>query len=126
GAELFIEGHLLGDQAEEAFGAARGFPEVVFSKRHGALVGPEQAGDHRDGGGLAGAVGAEKAEQLAARDLEGDAIHRAELAESFGQALHADHGFPFGGRVVMASALWAYDKQPSPRMSPRKCCARPA
>src|SRR5438270_886607 len=41
----------------------------------GTAVGGNEAGEHTDGRRFAGAVGAEKAEERAARDLEVDAVH---------------------------------------------------
>ena len=85
--EHLVESDLLRDEAEEAFGLARGVPEVVFPQHDRAVVRPEQAGDHGDGRGLAGAVRPEQAEQLAARHLEGDAVNGPQFAEPLGQAL---------------------------------------
>ena len=56
----------------------------------GALAGGEQAGQHLHGRRLAAAVRAEEAEDLAARDLEGDAVDRDEVAEAAGEALGRD------------------------------------
>jgi hypothetical protein len=50
----------------------------------------QQAGEHLHGGGLAAAVGAEEAEDLAAADAEADVVDRHEVAKAHGQALRLD------------------------------------
>src|SRR5438093_2740063 len=54
----------------------------------------EQAAQHADGRGLARAVGAEDAEDLAGGDVERDAVHRREVAEALGEALDLDGRVP--------------------------------
>ena len=68
--------------------AARSVADV--EPRHAALAGGgrQQAGEHLDGGGLAGAVGPQEAEDLAGLDLEGHAVHGREVAEAAGE-VHA-------------------------------------
>jgi hypothetical protein len=51
----------------------------------------EQAGEHLHRGRLAAAVGAEKAEDLAAPHRQVDVIHRDEVAEAHLQAARLDH-----------------------------------
>jgi hypothetical protein len=53
--------------------------------------GEHQAEQHAHGGGLAGAVGAEEAEQVALADLQVDAVHGDDAAVPLGQPLGADH-----------------------------------
>ena len=55
-----------------------------------ALVGREQAAQHADGRGLAAAVGAEKAADLAALDLDADMVDHRARAEALDQAAHVD------------------------------------
>jgi hypothetical protein len=50
----------------------------------------KDGGEDADGGGLAGAVGAEEPEHGARRDREVDAVEGDHVAEAFGQALHQD------------------------------------
>ncbi len=54
------------------------------------LVDGEQGGEHPDHGGLAGAVGAEYAEDLAAAHFEVDAVDGAEVAEGLDEPGGAD------------------------------------
>ena len=53
-------------------------------------VGREQPADHADGRGLAGAVRAEEADDLAAVDREVDMVDHGPAAEALGQALDVD------------------------------------
>jgi hypothetical protein len=46
-----------------------------------AVVGGDQAGDHVEAGGLAGAVGAQQARDLAALQAQGDALDDRAVAE---------------------------------------------
>ena len=55
-----------------------------------ALARRQQAGEHLHGGGLAAAVGAEEAENLAAVDAEVDVVDRREIAEAHGQVARFD------------------------------------
>ena len=61
---------------------------VVAGHARAARRGRQQRGEHVDGRGLAGAVGAQEAEDLAGRDLDVDAVNRArallELADEVG------------------------------------------
>ena len=47
-----------------------------------AIAGGQETGQHFHGGRLAAAVRAEETENLAALDLEADAIHRREIAKA--------------------------------------------
>ena len=47
--------------------------------------GGEEAGEHLDGGGFTGAVGAEEAEELTGRDGEVDVLNGGEVAETAGE-----------------------------------------
>ena len=53
---------------------------------------PQQAAHHLERGRLAGAVGAEQAEDLAAADAEGDPVGGGEVAEPLGQPVGLDDG----------------------------------
>jgi hypothetical protein len=55
-------------------------------QHHLAGVGPDQREQHLDHAGLAGAVGAEQPDDLAAADGEGDTVDRGLLAVPFAQA----------------------------------------
>ena len=62
--------------------------------------GAEQRGEHLDGGGFAGAVGAEEGEDLPCIHLKGNVFDSGELVKGFGQVFHPDHGVPPGKNCV--------------------------
>jgi hypothetical protein len=70
--------------------------DVVAVDLDGALIGPHQTGDHVEDGGLAGAVGAEKPDRLAARHGEAGVPHHHALAIGLGQALGDKPAAPAG------------------------------
>ena len=70
-----------------------------------AAVGREHGGQDPDGGRLAGAVGAEHAEDGAGRHLEVDAGQRLEVTEALGEALDPDRG-GLGVRVLVVGHGW--------------------
>ncbi|MNH03377.1 hypothetical protein D3C79_626390 [compost metagenome] len=55
-----------------------------------AFAGRHQSGEHFHGGGLAAAVGAEKAEDFTATDGEADLVHRSEIPKAQGQFMRFD------------------------------------
>jgi len=57
-----------------------------------AAVGFDQPQQQPQGGGLAGAVGAEQAEALAAPHVQVDPAHHFGAAIAFGEAAHLQHG----------------------------------
>ena len=77
-AELLARGGLMGDGIEAV-------------ELHAAAGRRQQRGEHLDGGGFAGAVGAEKREDLALGDIEGDVVDGGEVAEFLDQSLGANH-----------------------------------
>jgi hypothetical protein len=83
--EAAEEGQAFGDNADltlEFHGAGSG---VEAEDLDGAGGGCEQAGEHLDGSGLAGAVGAEEAKELAGGDGEVDVLDGGEVAEAAGE-----------------------------------------
>ena len=90
GGEFVIEGGVLENDAEGFAdgGGVGGGVVAIDDERAGG--GAEEGGEHFDGGGFAGAVGAEKGEAFAAGDIEGDVIDGGEVAEFFGEVLHPD------------------------------------
>src|SRR5690606_9654092 len=69
---------------------ARFAPQVVAQALALARVGFEQAAQHADGCGLAAAVGAQEAADLAAPHLDGDVVDHGASAKALGQAAHVD------------------------------------
>ena len=66
--------------------------------------GAEEPGDDRDERRLAGAVRAEEREDLAARDVEVDAVHRDEGAEALRDAADRDDGVHAGDTLAETRA----------------------
>ena len=62
------------------------------------LVGIQQRGQHLDGGGFAGAVGAEEGKDLARCDVEGNVVDGGKVAEFLDQVLYLDHERPSEGQ----------------------------
>jgi len=67
------------------------------STRADLAVGPQQRGEHADGGGLAGPVRAQHAVDRPGADGEVDAVDRARLAEGLHQAGRFDREAVVGG-----------------------------
>ena len=74
----------------------RGRPQVVADalpfEEHLAFVGLKQAGDDFDGGGFAGAVGADVADDLAGLETEADVLDGGNAAIAFGERFDFKHG----------------------------------
>src|SRR3989442_655858 len=68
-----------------------------FHKRC-SRAGREQAADHPDGRGLAGAVASEKAEDLSLLDRDGEIVDGSESAERFGEMSRLDSGHSYFSR----------------------------
>src|SRR5262245_19660577 len=88
--EVLIEAEALGHVADMALDLVRLAADVVAEAGAAALVWREQAAQHPDGGGLAGAVGAEKAVDLPALHPHRQVAHDLAAAEGFGQAFDLD------------------------------------
>ncbi len=90
--EAAEEGEAFGDDADLAFDFDGVGGGVEAENLDGAGGGREEAGEHLDGGGFAGAVGAEEAEELAGGDGEIDVLNGGEIAETTGEACGGDGG----------------------------------
>jgi hypothetical protein len=79
--QLLVDRHFLRHHAEAPFDLARVLQDA--DALHVDFPGGrrEQTTDHGDAGGLAGPVGAEKAEYLSFLDIEGDAVDGHQIAE---------------------------------------------
>ncbi len=92
--ELAEDARLLGEIAHAAVaGAAVHGPagDVDALEPDLAGVGLDHAAGHAEAGGLAGAVGAQQADDLAAPDLEVDAVDDAADAVDLDQPFHGQH-----------------------------------
>ena len=90
---VLAHGILLGDDADLALDlfALAGEGLAVDADFTGG--GQEQGGEHADGGGLPGAVGAEEAKKLTAADGKINAVHRCKGTEALGQTGQRNHFF---------------------------------
>jgi len=88
--EQRVEGELLRHVSHFPPGRGRVFPDVEALDAHRAGGDLQQPGDHLDGRGLAGAVGAEKTHDLPAGHVEGDALDGLEAAEVLAQVADLD------------------------------------
>ncbi len=64
--------------------------DVVAVELDAAAIGRDQAGDHVEHGGLAGAVGPEQADRLAAPHIEADALHHLAADEALLDAVRRE------------------------------------
>ena len=90
GGELAEEGHAFGNDADVAFDFDGVGEEVLAENLDGARGGCEEAGEHLDGGGFAGAVGTEKAEELAGLDGKIDVVDCGESVEGASKRVGGD------------------------------------
>jgi hypothetical protein len=67
---------------------------------HRAGAGRKDTGDHVEGRGLAGAVGADQRVDCARRHVEVDIVHRAQAAEALAQPAHTEMSATNGHRVA--------------------------
>src|SRR5439155_25184807 len=79
--------NLLRHHAHDLLRAGRIAPEVCAIDRDFAGVRPQQAGDHRDRGGFARAIGAEQAVHFARSHLETDIADGAHVSEGFAKSI---------------------------------------
>jgi hypothetical protein len=91
GAEVLVEGDLLGDDAEDFAGGAAVADDVVAENADGSGSGDEETADAADGSAFSGAVRTEKAEDFAGSGLEGDVVDGDEIAEDFAEVFNFDH-----------------------------------
>ena len=89
-AEILVEAEALGHVADLALDRPRLPDDVVAETGAAAAVGRQQPAQHADGRGLAAAVGAEEAADLAALDLDGEVVDHGARAEALDQAAGID------------------------------------
>ena len=90
GGEVLVDRRVLPGHAEQLPDDVRLTADVVAEDLAATAVDRQQRGEHLQHGGLAGTVGAEDAEDLAAVDLEVDVVDRAVVSEVLDQALGPD------------------------------------
>ena len=89
--QLVVEAGVLEDDAERAPHLVLLALRIVPIDAKGAAGGLQDGGQHLDGGGLSGAIGPEKAEDLPFGNGERNVIHGAEIAEVLDQVLDFNH-----------------------------------
>ena len=80
--EVFVQGDILRHHAEHSFDSHCLTAHRMPHDEGVAFIGAQQAREHRDGGGFAGAVRPQQAEDLARLRLEADALNGVQLAEA--------------------------------------------
>ena len=83
--QVVVERELLRHVADFSFYALAAVGEIQAAHRRGTRGGQQQAAEHPDGGGLAGAVGPEKTEDLPPLNAERDVVHCGKIAELDGE-----------------------------------------
>ena len=91
-AQFFIQRKRLRHIADTHFRIQAARVYRLAQQRGGAFGRFQQAGQHFHGGGLAAAVAAEKAENLAFLNGEADMVHGGEIAETLGQPVRFHRG----------------------------------
>jgi len=97
--QLRIKIALIGHDAHEMLDSFHVAGYIVAKEADRAAGWPGQAGEHVDRCGLSGAVGAEKAEDLAFADVKVHGVHCQDVAKPLGEAVRVD-----GGRILIH--LW--------------------
>ena len=102
GADILLDGEAAKDRgflrqiadAEPRALIHRQLGDVVAIEFDGAAIGLDQAGDHVEHRGLAGAVRAQQTDRLAAADIDADAAHDLAGAETLFHAMHSQIARP--------------------------------
>ena len=103
--QVFVEAEALGHVADLELDR-RGLGQDIEAEAGAATaIGLQQSAEHADGRGLAAAVGAEEAPDLARRHLERDAVDDGTIAETFRQAFDIDRERRIHG-IGLASIGW--------------------
>ena len=88
--EVVVDGCVLAGETDAGSNRGRVSHHVDAEHASPARVGPHGRGEHPDGGGLAGAVGAEQPEHGSGGHCEVDSVERDHVAEVLAQALDDD------------------------------------
>ena len=103
GGELLVDEGTIRNEPQRRLGGFGRDGQVVAVDQDVPGGRLQQAGDHANGGGLAGAVRTEKPVNLARLHLEADAIDRGERAVALDETSDRDH---------LQSSLAPIDQQP--------------
>lgn len=104
--EEAVEIRFFWDVAEAAFEAGEVFADVATAEENGATCRSQQAGDHFDGGGFAGAIGAEVAGDFSGAEDEADVIDDCPAMEPAREVADFEHcGFGRRGRGMSSRLM---------------------
>jgi hypothetical protein len=92
GGQVAVERGVLEDETDVSAHIVAVGDDVEATDARGPGRGPGQGAEHVDRRALAGAVGAEEAEDLARRDRERHAAHGVDLAVGLGEVVDVDGG----------------------------------
>ena len=90
-AHVAVEGRHFDEAADVAQGLFLLARHLVVEHLREAAGRVDEAADHADGGRLAGAVGAEEAEDVAAPDREAEVIYGKSVAKALGELMRGEH-----------------------------------
>ena len=102
--QLLIDEWAVGNESEPLLRTDRIGEKIHAGDGDLSVRRTQDAGDHAQRRGLAGTIGSEKAEQLAAGHFEVDRVHRGEAAVALGEPAKADH------YRVRKTDLWAEER----------------
>ncbi len=90
--EVGVDVGLLGDVAEGGAVGLEIVADALAFEEHLAVGGLEEAGDDLDGGGFAGAVGTDVADDLAGTEAKADVVDGGKATIAFGESFDLEHG----------------------------------
>src|SRR5688500_10859358 len=121
--EFFINERPIGDEAELHLRDDGIHRDVDAADLDAAARGTQNAGDHPEGRRLAGAIGAEKAEQLAARHFQVDARDGGEVSVLLGELCDFDHRVSITSILRLPMRRSSSTCRPNPPVTKRRCAA---
>src|SRR5262249_30354101 len=103
---VLVEAQLAGQVGNEPAGGDAIVPAIVAVDGGVAAGGAKEAEEEAEGGGLAGAVGAEQTNDLARGDVEGEVVQGGERAVLLRQVLGVqEHAGPRWGEAILMLPL---------------------
>ena len=103
--EMGVDLGFLGDVAEMGAEGGEVLVDVAAGEEDFAAGGLDEADDHLNGGGFAGAVGPEVAEDVAGGEGEADVFDGGDGTVGFGDVSEFEHGVEVLGGTMMNSIL---------------------
>ncbi len=100
GGEFFVDVGAVGDESDQGLGGDGVLGEVVSADGDFAGGGFQEADEHADGGGLAGAVGSEEPVNFAGLNVEVEFAGGREVAVFFSELFGLDHWYSMTSILV--------------------------